>query len=138
MKRNEWDGEEVSHYNHIINSVILFTSCLTQLYIESSTEVVSSPAETEAYGKKIGATPDSIDSDKFLTIGKKLFSKFSCREITETLWEYYFEAMCIKGADKLKRSEISSIGFTLKTITQIIVEMDFLINRVEKETAVLN
>lgn len=69
MKSKQWDGEEVSHYNHIINSVILFTSCLTQLYIESSTEVVSSPAETEAYGKKLGATPDSIDSDKFLSIG---------------------------------------------------------------------
>ena len=133
-----WDQEELTEYNQVINSVSLFAVSITELYFESSTVVVTSPQETKLYGKKFGATPDSMDTDKFIMILVKLFSKFPASKINETLWECYFEAMGIKGENKLKRNKISSIGFTMKLITQVITEMDFLINRSEKATAVLN
>lgn len=133
-----WDRDESLHYSSIINAVIYFTASLTQLIIESSTVSLRGEAEKRVFGERLEATPDSMDTEKFLSIGSKLLSKFPSTEINNTLWECYFEAMNVKDDYSISRMELSSIGFTLKVVTSVITEMDFLINRVGKEVEVLN
>lgn len=135
---HHWNREELTENDQVINAVSLFAASLTELYFESATVVISSPKETIVHGERYGATIDSMNTDKFLMIAEKLFSKFTARQINETLWESYFEAMCIEGENMLKRNKLSSIGFTLRMITQLITELDFIVNRMPTANAVLN
>ncbi len=129
-----WDRDESQHYSVVINAVIYFSASLTQLLIDSSTEDLRSETEKKMYGERLQATPASIDTEAFLSIGKKLLSKFSSTEISDILWECYFEAMVVNGDQSISRSQLSSIGYTLKVVTGIINEMDVLINRVNADS----
>ena len=135
--RNEawknWDKDERQHYTGVIDAVIYFSASLTQLLIDSSTEDLRNDTEKIVYGVKLEATPDSIDSETFLSIGKKLLNKFSSKEIADILWECYFEAMIVNGEVAISRMDLSSIGYTLKVVTNVIFEMDVLINRINAD-----
>ena len=128
-----WDRDEQIKYSCIINAVIYFTASLTKLQIDSSTENLRGEAEIRVFGVNLEATPDSTSTENFLAIGKKLLSKFSSKEITEILWQCYFEAMVVKGEYEITRMQLASIGYTLEVVTGIISEMDVLIIRVENE-----
>lgn len=128
-----WDKDEEKEYRKIINAVIFFIASLNEMYENSKMVNIATAAEIRAFGEKFEPIPETIDSLKLITISKKLFSSYPAKEITDTLWECYFECLTCKAAKTWKRLKFSNLGFTIKIVTQLINEMDVLIRTDERD-----